>query len=294
MSNIVIRQEISYPIKADLHHQEIVSASKELRIAKIDLKDVRKAVLVLTNQAYKNAGIYKADQEQLKSELINIKNEVAGFLKRNYQKLSLQDVAIAIREGSTGAYGDFFGVNAKTIRGWIEDYLSVRHVKMQEQRHHEQKIALKTAEEEREAKKHVWINHLKNRIIKTIESVSSDPKFKIYDYGNAMYDHLDSMRLIPLSLDDKLKYIEQAKVKHLEDLNADADQAKKEFNRSKHSKLITHINNINSGKFEGSKLQSEYKSIAKKLALKDFYINLVSNPHEMDKVISELKKSIKN
>lgn len=81
--------------------------------------ETRMKVSGYIGMAYVIGGVTRANDTDF-DILLDLTIEELGH---NYGYLEIGEVKTAIIEGSKGRYGDYFGINLKTIIGWLDGYL---------------------------------------------------------------------------------------------------------------------------------------------------------------------------
>lgn len=102
MSDIVKQEPISFPA----HFNEI---------------DRQKFVIQEISKAYVYVG-----QTPTKADLSIMAAAVSRMIERDYPFMNSIDIQEAIEKGSLGRYGDYFGINLKTIDEWLRTHTRMK------------------------------------------------------------------------------------------------------------------------------------------------------------------------
>lgn len=102
----------------------------------ITLQFVQEINLIMSG-LYIISGIKKVNEQDA---LINARL-VAEEIVNNYARLELDEIAFALQEGAKGRYGDYQGINLKSVIGWLDAYLKSpeRLVRMEHARQEQMK-----------------------------------------------------------------------------------------------------------------------------------------------------------
>lgn len=80
---------------------------------------IRAEIAKCLGLCYTISGITKCTQNDF-NVLVSL---VCDELEHSYNLLQPSEVRKALFEGAKGNYGDFFGINLKTVNGWLKSYL---------------------------------------------------------------------------------------------------------------------------------------------------------------------------
>lgn len=133
--------------------------------------------------------------------------EVAQLILDEYHSLHIADLPLLIKSGVYGKFGDFYGVNAVSINGWIVGYLDsdVRKHAIQEMNHiaADRQIAQSTPltpDKEYSA--------LRSMSAEMFDRYVAGDKWR--DFRNYLYLFYEKLGLIALSTEDKWRLYNKA------------------------------------------------------------------------------------
>lgn len=194
--------------------------------------------------------------------------------------MSLQEVSKAIRMLVRGQLGEFHGLSVKEIYRGITVYLHKKPAAMSEYKKYMVLEESKGPSEEEKLK-------AKNDCIKNfIEShnlfVASDT-YKFFDYGNIIYDYLDSLGLITFTSEIKKQFIGEAR--HLLRVQYSNERAE---NYQQSIDFAHTTKKIIAG--DDSKTEAIIVCDAKRLALKQFQFDCRDLEVNLEELINEKTK----
>lgn len=214
--------------------KEIIVARNQITLREVLSKDEGKTLAILIS-AFKTA-LSVAGQKKEGKDYENQLNAYLDVVKRKirigeYQSLTPSELKIAVYRGASGSYGDFQGINAKSINGFVKNYLSEQNAATTKQRLYESKVKI---EKEQEAKK----NELKGKwqqpeyFNKLIEADKESKRkafgVMVQDFGSAKCKRLIREGVIELTETDKQYFKSQTLVEYAKEM-----QAKRERNPRK-------------------------------------------------------------
>lgn len=175
--------------------------------------------------------------------------EIITDLLESYKWITCEELSLIFAEGVKSMYGDYMGINYKSIIGWIDGYrgLQLRKIALNKA------LATDTLEvlppEAVEAK-------MKNLVMQVFHEYKLTDNKSIISYP--IYNYLESKKLLLLSPEEKKGLMEDAK------------QELKEIHRMKKSGM--DISKALQSITEGQK-DDEIVLIAKRLAVRNFFDN---------------------
>lgn len=184
--------------------KDIFFALKKPNIFNFPPNGFHNAMQILIGKTHLNCGV-TLNNEQLKLTI----DELCGDLKKDYGKLSFEEIEIAFKNGYKNEYGEYFGLNNKTYLGWVSAYSKeesrLRVIK-----------AIQTAKEkdrQEPAKK----THAETAEIMKWAILTSFDQFKkgalIFDAGNVKYNYLVKIGLLNFTKERKVQILENVKLK---------------------------------------------------------------------------------
>ncbi len=159
---------------------------------------IQNEVTGIVIKSYVDAGF--SMDERVISVLVN---EIISDLKRNpvFRVLTIDEVKLAFNLGVVNEYGEYMGINRKTYNQWLNGY-----IKSQDRKNATKKMLPKPVEK-------VLTEYEKEKIVKEV-ALKAFEFFKINgdykDYGNATYNYLDRLKLIPITKERKQKIKDEA------------------------------------------------------------------------------------
>ena len=190
------------------HQQEVVIAS--LHYPKI--RDIDKSyydiihnfLVTVVVDAVKVTGIVmnKTDQVEFIDRAIP---EICS----DYYFLSLQEVAIAFKNGARKKYGDYYGINIGTMNVWLDSFIKTTKKEVMELliyvKSPEKVVELTDAERLKLHKS--WLK----RVYDEYNEFKKTGKYTFNDLNNRFYLYCDSIGLITLTPNEKIEIFEIAK-----------------------------------------------------------------------------------
>ena len=179
--------------------QQVVKANRSEKYIEMSDRDRRKLLsdlIVLT--IYRN-GQDIPSVDELKALTIDFE----GIIVRHFPQTRTEELRIAFENGVIGNYGSFFGINTKTFAAWLRSFYfdDNRRATIGEM------LRSKKIESEK-----LDENEVKRRMEDAYRRRLDE--FVRYgrcsDYGNAVYNYLDSLGMIRFTASDKQKIYEQA------------------------------------------------------------------------------------
>ena len=184
---------------------------------------------------------------------------VCTDLQTRFKTLTLHEVKIALDNGVRGEYGEYFGINIVSINRWLKAYSASD----------ERKEALRIYNTAQLPQKCQPTNDEKRTMMhgacKRAYQIFVETGI-VYDFGNAVYDHLDSEGLIKISKEKKMEIFETAR----RELIAEAKQIAVTKNGDA---KIPYINALKSIENNNKDTRCKIAARAKRIALLLFFID---------------------
>ncbi len=208
MSELIKLSDVSFPETASKEHKEIILASKQPPLKGFKSSELIKAIALLIDKAKKMAGEKDSDPKITEAaiEIITEKIKAGG-----YGNLTAEQIEIAIKKGAAGDFGEYFGVNARTLNLWIKEFYQEQMKYRKAQAAHEQK--LKFEAEEKAKSDHFKENqteYLLKRLRQEYQKKKENPDYKVFDLNNYFYIHLQSAKKIPMQHPRREEFKEKA------------------------------------------------------------------------------------
>ena len=150
-----------------------------------------------------------------------IANEVYDEVFKKYSDLRIEEIPIVFRNGVYGRYGEYFGINALTIVGWFESYLSSDERYNAKQREKVGSVTMICHDESEEAKHKMNDDAMKSSAMRFYKESQENGgvfyaldglKAKVYDYLVCVGKIKNSDERISVALEEvKEKMRHQAK-----------------------------------------------------------------------------------
>lgn len=255
--------------------REIVWAAMQRKISSHNKGYSGDRIKEMINAAYIDCGsnLQKADLQILMTRVIDDILCDFGFM-------SLQEVSKAIRMLVRGQLGEFHGLSVKEIYRGITVYLHKKPAAMSEYKQYMQLEESKgpTEEEKLKAK-----NDCVKNFLGSYKDFAAGGKYKFFDYGNVIYDYLDSLGLIPFNADSKKLFVHSAR----QELKAQyTNERAQNYPQSIDFAHITK--KIVAG--DDPKTEALIVCDAKRLALKSFLIDCTDMEVNLEELINEKTK----
>lgn len=200
--------------------KQIVKATQEPRIKDLKPEQLSEAVIKFIEQANRRVST-SSNKDVLTQTYIDVLKE----LKQNYKALTLSEVSIAIESGSLGKYGEFYGVNSRSVVQWVRHYKeNVRNEAMKVKSNI--KLKLKEARKMEEAKQIMKKFHAEIVNFYNTGDIGMTPKFAVYKYLTENLGH----DILPR--EKKLEIWEQAKEMRLKEFQREKEDAMKKGDRN--------------------------------------------------------------
>jgi hypothetical protein len=199
-------------------------------------------------------------QTPLKDDVLLICREIIKDLQMRYKYLTLKEIEYCFAAGIREQYGEYYGINVKTISKWLRTYYN-----SDDRREAMQKIVFpeKTAALLPEYK-------ISNGEI----TVKRWEQFKVHgfvrDANNTAYNYLDSKKLIPFTVQEKNEMMDQAE----KELRNEAKTSAK--NIFQVGEIIDKIED------EGNEI---IKRRAKRIAVNAFFARLVDGKTDLTELL---------
>lgn len=235
------------------------------RIKNISKKDICTSLADLVSKA-----VFDAGQSIDELKLTGIINSIYPDLKQYFSTLTLKDIENAFRLGVREEYGIYMGVNPVTIFKWLKGYITdaKRSEAKKKQREYLESFTKRVVSDEE--KKEIMVK----ACLDAFESVKRGENYN--DVGNSVYSYLDALKLIPFTMERKLKYMEMAKSACKERMLNNLHSTKHPHEKNSIKERLKHI------EFSSS---TEVIIEAKKIALIQFFKDLIEMNNELKELL---------
>lgn len=193
MSEIVIR-ESRFPKNVSNEHKEVILAADYPVLRTLEKEKLIEAIAVIYNKAKTLTGQTKESPEIFEEA---VKVLVDYIQSGKYGNLTTKQLEISITKGAMGEYGEFHGINAKTIHTWITSFYKAQMKFRKIQSEYNQKRRLE--EQQEETSKYFKENAetlMLSRLRDEYERLAKNPDHLIWDYNGSFYFYLLSKEKI--------------------------------------------------------------------------------------------------
>lgn len=202
-------------------------------------------------------------------------------VKNELSYLTIEDIKLIVKKGVRLDYGKFYGLNITTLNFWAKEY--VRETKKNAMKSltllspKEEKITI--SDEQKKALHKKWLDSW----IELFEKYHEGENIVVSDAGNIFYKYCIKNKIG--SLTDSEKIILENKAKRLIIANG-KEQARSSFQIKEVNKIIEDINRNKYNDDLDRKIVSE----AKRLAIFNFFDNLIKEKIELKDLIEKIEK----
>ena len=200
--------------------QIVLNAIDSNKIKHVGDDQLTKAVVNLLRVA-NNRSSTKANNDTLDQAAIDLFQE----LKTNYRGLGINEVKLAIDYGSLGRFGEFYGVNSKSVIGWLEEYKNTLRIEgMKEKRKLKDIDEAKQIKEAQVSKEREFHNQVFNYY--STGKLGHNSAFAVYRYL------ADTLGHDYLSGEEKWDIFEKAKKQRAKEFESEMTEAMKKNDRN--------------------------------------------------------------
>jgi hypothetical protein len=200
-------------------------------------------------------------------------NELVDNILKNFPAIRLEEISIAFANGIRGQYGEYMGLSVITFEKFISGYMLSRE-------RAELVKSLPQPELSKEPDNLTKFELAKNNTIKAFQLKSDNKDYTLY--ALPVYDFLDKLKLIDFSTEEKLEFVNEARIALQIELNSEKEQEKDQFKRKDLNKTIEQIVTGQS--------QDLVIVKAKKLALNVFFESIILDNSDLIEMIEDRKK----
>lgn len=256
--------------------KSVVLASKEPRIKDLQRLEVGKKVTEVISSAFVALGSKPMNLEERKI----LERAIETDLYISFPNITLKEFQIAVYKGSMGDFkikdDEVIMITPKNVHTWINAYRDfVKKDIIAKQRALEYKKE-KENKPDQETIHAQMKEFIEKSIIEPYNLFKIENRYTFDDPANVVYNFLDKLGLIPFTIERKNEIYEQAK-----------EQFRKKHKAGTTAAEVLHnmkvIKEMEAG---SSKIQSELKIMAKKIALEIF----LTDCKEMDMDLGEMIK----
>lgn len=214
MSNIEKYNQPQTPAVYTAQETAIMQAQNSPTILSLQKNEIKAQINGYILKAFTDAGVNINGQTSSDKErtILILSDSVSDDMMHYFKTLTIQEIGLAIQNGIRGEYGDFYGINVKTIhqfckafRDSFERNETMRKVKQQTEPD-EQKLSQAEIDK-----------------IMIPACIDAFKKYKetneLIDFGGAKFTYLKSIGLISLTPERQTEIMEQAKKEQAEESN---------------------------------------------------------------------------
>lgn len=210
--------------------QIVLKAINSDKVKNVNESELAEVVLNLLTVA-NNRSSNKANSETLDQAATDLFQE----LKLNYRGLGIDEVKLAIDYGSLGRFGEFYGVNSKSVIGWIEEYKKTLRIEGMKEKRRLNELNEMEKKKALEESKHKEFHNAVVEFYNTGKIGYNSP-FAFYRYLS------DTLGYDLLTKNEKWDIFEQAKKLRVKEFEAEMNDAMKKNDRNSVKQLKFLIN----------------------------------------------------
>jgi hypothetical protein len=201
----LIKRDIEYPANATEEHKAVIQASMDKPLKYYDISKLIDALTVLFLRAKSLSGQVAEANEVAEAAIDTISQWI---ISGKYKNLTAKQLEAAIEKGAMGEFGEYMGINAKTIHNWIKYYYTyqMKFKKIQAEYNERRKFE----NEQKKQSQHFKENEKKyffNRWEQEYNSLERVENYRVYDPNNKFYEYLLERELIPFPNPRRKEYI---------------------------------------------------------------------------------------
>ena len=259
---------INFPQHASLRHKEIVLAAREPKVKTLAAEDVTKTLTQVLKKT--------ADTLHIRWRRPGL-NQLVSYLEtivyRDFSHFSLDDIRLAFRDGEKN-YCQSGRPDETVFWNWLSAFGEVRARVLCIQASYDEEEKRSRREDQHTRKQYDQLRALRNNLIREYNRFVETGEYEIRDLGNARYDYLDALKLVPYSKQQKEEFMAEARELYRAEL-----QKKQEATGS-------HAAHRKLEKSEGDTDRWAVVVLAKKLALKSLLKELRERCERLDQLIN--------
>lgn len=191
--------------------KQMLEAKKSSVISNIDKRDLFDKLKNIIKSTYFKAGyeIKGNNESEIAEQTILLTQAFMQELLMRYSEIHISEIELALNNGIYKKYGEYKALSSVTFINWIQKYYTERIDLIFKQRQIEEKLQknkemIKPSESEIE-------NRLKQLALKAFETYKEKGFYD--DFGNVVYDYLSEKEIIKFTLEEKNKFMQDAKLK---------------------------------------------------------------------------------
>ena len=271
-------EKISFPVNATPEHKQLVWAAKQKPLKEFSESELIQAVSILIDKAKNIAGQKNADLNVIETAIETLVEKIKSG---GFGNLTAQQLEIITKKGALGEYGEFMGINAKSIRGWITAYRNDHLKYHKKQLLHEQQMKDKMEAEKRS--QHFKENeeqYILDRWKKEYETLERLKDYQVYDPQNKFYKRLVDKGLSPVPHPERERFKDMAKSLTKEELRVQMANA----NNIVRTHIKGWLKDIDFALINKPVMRSKFESLVMTLIVTDYmksHLDLGSSFEEM-------------
>lgn len=276
---LVVMEDISFPPSVSQEHKSVILAAKQPPLRELDDISLIKLITTYIKKAKTMSGHKTADKEIDKAMISLIVDKI---LAGKFGNLTSMQLEIAIKKGAVGDYGEYMGINAKTLNGWIIAYYKEQLRFRKVQSDFEQK---QTYEENQKKKSDHFKENQEEYFLKRFkieyETLKQRKNYVVFDLNGLFYKWLIKKELLPETNPKRDYYIKQAERKFRENWRHDLKTAGETMTTTINSWLRYTSETID-GK---PMMKARFKDLVRRLILVDFMRSAIKDGKEFEQMI---------
>ena len=208
---IAIQQKhnVTFPVKAGKEHKRIILAAKGDKLKVLPKEPLEQLITTVIFKAKAYTGQGGFDEDVIEGAIEVLVNRIR---RGEYPTLTAEQLQLIIERGTSGDYGEFFGINSTSIQTWIREYQNREEKYKKEQAQHEakQKFEMEAAIRAEYYKDNETKLMLK-RFEAEYDKKVKDPLYVVQDSRAMFYKYLIEHERLPRVNPEKAKWTAIAK-----------------------------------------------------------------------------------
>jgi len=214
MSNIEKYNQPQTPAVYTAQETAIMQAQNSPTILSLQKNEIKAQINGYLMKAFTDAGISINGQTSSDKErtILILSDSVADDLIQYFKTLTIQEIGLAVQNGIRGEYGEFYGINVKTIHQFCKAFRDSF-----ERNETMRKMKQETEPDEQRLSQAEIDKIMVPACLKAFENYKATGE--LIDFGGAKFVYLKSLGLISLTPERQTEIMEQAKKEQAEESN---------------------------------------------------------------------------
>ena len=244
---------------------EFIKAQHNVQIHVKKRSELENEIVILMTETY-----YELGQKLEEREMFTLCERFKQELLLNFRWLTFEEVKMAFHKGARKEYGDYFGLNIVTFHNWIKAFQTDK-----KRADTLIKQNLLNQEEKKAPTQEELYQESKAFALTAFDKFKEEGSYN--DIGNPVYEFLDSIQLIPFSIERKTEMFEQAKEKIKS--KANPSYAVNANERAAFTLILEQI------EANGKDVKERIRVEARKIALNTYFKELIEMETELIELI---------